>query len=163
PRSRNFWMGGMPWPIIISTGEASDTVPPESTIIWISVSFSVVQWMYVVSGTSSPASPIPWPLAALPDEPTPTGVLVRAPAARARAWGARVRGSRERAKAGKWGAGAASASVTIWSFDEKCSLAARTNHDGWRSSHLPHHGNPYANTARMPESLSAWTTASVCA
>ena len=35
----------MPWPIIISTGEARETVPPVSTIIWISVSFSVVQWM----------------------------------------------------------------------------------------------------------------------
>ena len=45
PRSRNFWIGGIPWPIIISTGEASETVPPVSTIIWISVSFSVVQWM----------------------------------------------------------------------------------------------------------------------
>jgi hypothetical protein len=35
----------MPWPIIISTGDAMDTVPPVSTIIWISVSLSVVQWM----------------------------------------------------------------------------------------------------------------------
>ncbi|HEY7477102.1 MAG TPA: amidohydrolase family protein, partial [Actinomycetota bacterium] len=31
PRSRNFWIGGMPWPIIISTGDASETVPPVST------------------------------------------------------------------------------------------------------------------------------------
>jgi hypothetical protein len=48
----------MPWPIIISTGAARDTLPPVSTIIWISVSFNVVQWMYVVSAPSSPASPI---------------------------------------------------------------------------------------------------------
>ena len=45
PRSRNFWMGGIPWPIIISTGEASETEPPESTIICSSVSLRVVQWM----------------------------------------------------------------------------------------------------------------------
>src|SRR5690606_41154774 len=44
-RSRNFWTGGIPCPIIISTGVAIDTVPPLSTIIWISVSLSVVQWM----------------------------------------------------------------------------------------------------------------------
>ncbi len=56
----------MPWPIIISTGDASDTVPPVSTIIWISVSFSVVQWMYVVSGPSSPASPNSWTFASCP-------------------------------------------------------------------------------------------------
>ncbi len=66
PRSRNFWIGGIPWPIIISTGEASETVPPVSTIIWISVSFSVVQWMYVVSGPSRPASPISWSFASCP-------------------------------------------------------------------------------------------------
>ena len=35
------------------------------------------------------------------------------------------------------------------------------NQLGWRSSHLPHHGNPYANTARNPESSNAWMTASV--
>ena len=38
-------IGGMPWPIIISTGTASEAVPPVSTIIWISVSLRVVQWM----------------------------------------------------------------------------------------------------------------------
>ena len=50
--------------------------------------------------------------------------------------------SRETSKSVNSGPGAASASVTIWSFVEKCSVAARTNQLGWRSSHLPHHGNP---------------------
>ena len=61
------------------------------------------------------------------------------------------------------GPGAARASVNIWSLVEKWSVAARTNQLGWRSSHFPHQGNPYAKTARRPESFSAWITASVCA
>ena len=61
------------------------------------------------------------------------------------------------------GPGAASASVSFWSLLEKCSVAARTNQLGCRSSHFPHHGNPYANTARIRSPLSAWITASVWA
>ncbi len=45
PRSRQRWIGGVPWPICISTGQAIDTVPPVSAIIRSSSSLSVQQWM----------------------------------------------------------------------------------------------------------------------
>ena len=50
--------------------------------------------------------------------------------------------SRETSKSVNSGPGAARASVSIWSFVEKWSVAARTNQLGWRSSHFPHQGNP---------------------
>lgn len=53
-------MGGMPWPIIISTGQASETVAPASTIRRISSSPSVAQWMKVAGPKAATARVSSW-------------------------------------------------------------------------------------------------------
>ena len=57
PWSSASWMPGMPWPIAISIGGASETRPPESLISRHDASPRCVQWMYSSPGRSSLASP----------------------------------------------------------------------------------------------------------
>ena len=54
--SRACWIGGMPCPISISIGVASDRLPPELAISFHSSAVRWQQWMYVTSGPMSLAS-----------------------------------------------------------------------------------------------------------
>src|SRR5262245_15252274 len=57
PWSSASWIGGMPWPIAISIGTASETWPPLSLIRRQASLLRCVQWMYSSPGFISPARP----------------------------------------------------------------------------------------------------------
>ena len=53
PWSSASWIGGMPWPIAISIGTASETWPPVSLSSRQASLLRCVQWMYSSPGRSS--------------------------------------------------------------------------------------------------------------
>ena len=73
PRSSAFWIGGIPWPICISIGPATEKPPPVSAIRSSSSSVSVHEWMYVVSCPRPRCPPAASASDELLHEPGPVG------------------------------------------------------------------------------------------